>query len=129
MGEPPSGVLREVDGNDLLRRMYYWEAPKAHRSIRLGRAVAASACVPGLFDPVEFANLYPKRIIRLVDGGVRDNQGTGSLLEQECSVLLVSDASGQSSSQNYPGAEPLQVPLRASGIQGARYQTSTCRLL
>ena len=120
MGEPPAGVGAEVDGNDLLRRMYYWEAPKKHRTIRLGRAVAASACVPGLFDPVEFHDLYPNRTIRLVDGGVHDNQGVGGLLEQECSVLLVSDASGQMSSQSHPGAEPFQVPLRASSILGAR---------
>lgn len=120
MGEPPAGVGREVDGNDLLRRMYYWEAPKSHRKVRLGRAVAASACVPGLFDPVEFHELYPKRTIRLVDGGVHDNQGIGALLEQECAVLLVSDASGQMSSQNHPGAELFQVPLRASSILGAR---------
>jgi predicted acylesterase/phospholipase RssA len=120
MGEPASGVMKEVDGNDLLRRMYYWEAPKKHRTVRLGRAVAASACVPGLFAPVEFAELYPKRTTRLVDGGVHDNQGVGGLLEQECSVLLVSDASGQMSSQNHPGAEPYQVPLRASSILGAR---------
>lgn len=120
MGEPPAGVGAEIDGNDLLRRMYYWEAPKDHQTIRLGRAVAASACVPGLFDPIEFQNLYPKRTIRLVDGGVHDNQGVGGLLEQECSVLLVSDASGQMSSQSHPGAEPFQVPLRASSILGAR---------
>jgi predicted acylesterase/phospholipase RssA len=124
MGEPPAAVGREVDGNDLLRRMYYWEAPKAHRRVRLGKATAASACVPGLFDPVEFEDLYPKRTIRLVDGGVHDNQGVGGLLEQECSVLLVSDASGQASSVNYPRAGPFQVSLRASGIQGARVRDS-----
>lgn len=127
MGEPPAGVGTEVDGNDLLRRMYYWEAPKDHRNIRLGRAVAASACVPGLLDPVEFRDLYPKRIIRLVDGGVHDNQGVGGLLEQECSVLLVSDDSGQMGSESYPGAGPFKVPLRASSILGARVREAQYR--
>ena len=120
MGEPPSGVGTEVDGNDLLRRMYYWEAPKAYRKVRLGHAVAASACVPGLFDPVEFTGLYPMRTVRLVDGGVHDNQGVGSLLEQECSVLLVSDASGQMGTQNHPSGSPLGTLSRSSSILGAR---------
>jgi len=31
----------------------------------------------------------------MVDGGAYDNQGIVSLLEQNCTVLLVSDASGQ----------------------------------
>jgi hypothetical protein len=127
MGEPPSGVGAEVDGNDLMRRMYYWEAPKAHQAIRLGRAVAASACVPGLFEPIDFRGLYPKRTIRLVDGGVHDNQGVGGLLEQECSVLLVSDASGQMASQQHPCAGPFQVPLRASNILSARVRESQFR--
>ncbi len=120
MGEPPAGLGTEIDGNDLLRRMYYFEAPPDHRQVRLGRAVAASACVPGLFDPVSFSGLYPDRTVRLVDGGVHDNQGVGTLLEQECSVILVSDASGQSASLRAPGAGPLAVPLRASSIQTAR---------
>src|SRR5215217_5316804 len=63
--------------------------------LRLGYAVAASSCVPGLFEPFPLKDLYPSRVVRLVDGGVHDNQGIGALIEQDCNVLLVSDASGQ----------------------------------
>lgn len=82
MGEPPSGVDSEVDGNDRLRRMYYEDAPSQHRKVRLGHAVAASACVPGLFEPLALAKLYPNKVVRLVDGGVHDNQGIVGLLDQ-----------------------------------------------
>ncbi|MGB7926249.1 MAG: patatin-like phospholipase family protein [Pyrinomonadaceae bacterium] len=99
MGEPPAGIDTEIDGSDRLRRMYYDEAPERHRQVRLGYAVAASACVPGLFEPLMLADLYPDRVIRLVDGGVQDNQGVTGLLEQDCTVMLVSDASGQMASE------------------------------
>ena len=87
--------------------MYYDEAPSAYQRYRLGYAVAASSCVPGLFEPLPLPDLYEhagsgrKITVRLVDGGVHDNQGTASLLEQGCAVLLVSDASGQSNSLRF----------------------------
>jgi predicted acylesterase/phospholipase RssA len=120
MGEPPISTNSSVDCNDLLRRMYYTEAPVGHKDVRLGLAVSASACVPGLFDPVDMEGLFPRRSVRLVDGGVHDNQGVSGLLEQECSVLLVSDASGQMTSERKPGADPVTVFKRTQDISMAR---------
>jgi predicted acylesterase/phospholipase RssA len=120
MGEPPSSIDIEVDTNDQLRRMYYREAPAEHQRIRLGHAVAASACVPGLFEPLSLENLYPDRVVRLVDGGVCDNQGMSSLLEQNCTVILVSDGSGQMTSEKIPSNGPLGVPLRSNSILQSR---------
>jgi len=102
MGEPPAGIDAEVDASDRLRRMYYGEAPGPYQSVRLGYAVAASACVPGLFEPLVLDRLYPDRTVRLVDGGVQDNQGITAMLEQDCNVVLVSDASGQMESVKDP---------------------------
>lgn len=134
MGEPPAGIDWEVDANYRLRRMYYDQAPEPHNRVRLGHAVAASACVPGLFEPLTLANLYERMpmdadrkvrpVVRLVDGGVHDNQGTAALLEQGCSVLLVSDASGQMSEQDKPGNGLIGVPLRANSILQARVRVS-----
>jgi predicted acylesterase/phospholipase RssA len=129
MGEPPLGASSPIDCNDILRRMYYWEAPRKHRDVPLGLAVAASACVPSLFDPVEFRGLYPGRSVRLVDGGTHDNQGIVGLLEQECTVMLVSDASGQSSSENQPSEEILSVGLRSSNILMSRVREAEYRRL
>ena len=126
MGESPLLIDAEIDGNDRLRRMYYADAPPAYRQFRLGRAVAASSCVPGLFAPITLPDLYPDRTVRLVDGGVHDNQGIAGLLEQECSVLLVSDASGQTEVQADPTKEWLGVLYRADNILMARVRQAEC---
>lgn len=123
MGEPPADS--EVDSNYRLRRMYYGEAPIGHRNFRLGSAVAASACVPGLFDPITLKGLYQHNdktniTVRLVDGGVHDNQGIVGLLDQDCNMLLVSDASGQMDAQDNPSSGILGVPLRSNSILMAR---------
>jgi hypothetical protein len=135
MGEPPArGIDSQIDGNDRFRRMYHDEAPERYRGrIRLSEAVAASACVPGLFDPLVMDNLYgttfhPDRpenfITRLVDGGVYDNQGAFGLMEQDCTVLLISDACGQTAVQLEPGGGRLGVSKRANNILMARARES-----
>lgn len=131
MGEPPAGIDGEIDGNDRLRRLYYdgEDTPKPHRQVRLGHAVAASACVPGLFEPLTLGELYPTRIVRLVDGGVCDNQGVAGLLAQDCTVMLVSDGSGQMESQIDPSNGLLGVPLRSNGILQARVRQAQYREL
>lgn len=130
MGEPPAPIDEDVDCNDRLRRMYYGDAPAKYRNFRLGDAVAASSCVPGLFEPLVLDGLYPydfdkvqkdQRVtVRLVDGGCCDNQGIASLLEQDCRSVIVSDASGQMEMRNDPGGGTLQVLLRTNNLFQAR---------
>jgi predicted acylesterase/phospholipase RssA len=129
MGEPPAPIDSEVDANPRLRRMYYEDAPKRHQNIRLGYAVAASSCVPGLFEPLALPGLYEDYTVRLVDGGVFDNQGTASLLEQGCSVLLVSDASGQMGETPDPSSGELGVLLRSASVSQERVRHSQFREL
>ncbi len=129
MGEPPIAINTDVDGNYRLRRMYYKEAPPDHRRIRLGHAVAASACVPGLFEPIVLDKLYEDVTVRLVDGGVHDNQGIMGLLEQDCTVIIVSDASGQMGTQDDPSRGLLGVPLRSNSILMARVREAEYREL
>ncbi len=124
MGEPPLGIDTEIDGNDNYRRMYYREAPEPFRKVRLGHAVAASACVQGVFEPLAFEGLYPGRTVRLVDGGTCDNQGVGGLLEQDCNVILISDGSGQMGTQDHPSPGLLGVPLRSVDIVQARVRAA-----
>jgi predicted acylesterase/phospholipase RssA len=61
MGEPPVDINTEIDANYRLRRMYYSEAPQGHERIRLGYAVGASACVPGIFEPLSLLDLYERK--------------------------------------------------------------------
>jgi predicted acylesterase/phospholipase RssA len=140
MGEPPSTLDAEIEGNYRLRRMYHDEAPRLadrwrgwlgrvlgppdYQRFRLGHAVAASSCVPGLFEPLVLADLYDDKTIRLVDGGVYDNQGVSSLLEQDCNVMVVSDASGQMAAQDQPSSGRLGVPLRCFSVSMARVRQS-----
>jgi predicted acylesterase/phospholipase RssA/MinD-like ATPase involved in chromosome partitioning or flagellar assembly len=129
MGEPPDAIDSEVDSNNRLRRMYYEAAPAPYRRFRLGHAVAASACVPGIFEPLVLPDLYPELTVRLVDGGVHDNQGIAGLLEQGMNVFLVSDASGQMELQRQPASSLLGVPLRANSILMARVREAEFREL
>ena len=118
MGEPPSQISTEIDGNHRLRRMYLEdETPsKRYRDFPLSEAVAASSCVPGLFTPLELKGLYRDKTVRLVDGGVFDNQGIGGLLDQDCQVMIVSDASGQLATDDNPAESPLGVLARSNSV-------------
>jgi predicted acylesterase/phospholipase RssA len=132
MGEAASTVDSRIDSNDYLRRMYYGEAPGRYggRGVRLGDAVAASSCVPGLFPPLKLAKLYKDHpVVRLVDGGVHDNQGIAALLDQDCSVMLVSDASGQMRSQENPPGGTLAGAARSNSVLQARVRLAQYREL
>lgn len=120
MGEPPMPINADIDCNERLRRVYLKDAPPKLKDLRLGHAVAASSCVPGLFEPLVLDRLYEDRSVRLVDGGVCDNQGVSTLLEQDCTVLIVSDGSGQMEADKVPSRGIIGVPLRANSILQAR---------
>ena len=117
MGEPPGLLGSEVDKNTRYRRMWYEQAPTADlKNFRLGYAVAASACVPGLFEPLTLEGLFPNKVVRLVDGGVHDNQGVAGLLDEGCTFLLCSDASGQMQDVDAPSNGVPAVLMRANAI-------------
>jgi predicted acylesterase/phospholipase RssA len=128
MGEPPSRLDERVDASQRLRRVYYRDAPETNelQAPRLSLAVAASACVPGLFPPIRLQQLYDDIDVELVDGGVHDNQGIASLTEQDCAVMLVSDASGQQADDESPKRWLVSVLRRTNSIlmkrvRGAQY--------
>lgn len=134
MGEPPSHINGEIDFNKRYRRVYYKDAPtKELQNYRLGYAVAASACVPGMFEPLTITGLYEGHTVRLVDGGVHDNQGVAGLLSEGCTRILCSDACGQMEDVSNPSDTPPGVLLRVTSIlqdrvREAEYQDLRCRL-
>ena len=134
MGEPPGLMGSEVDKNARYRRLYYEQAPTEElRQFPLGHAVAASACVPVLFEPLIIEGLYSDREVRLVDGGVHDNQGVAGLLDEGCTFVFCSDASGQMEDQHKPSDGLVAVPLRSNSIlmdrvREAQYQNLRGRL-
>lgn len=117
MGEPPGHILGEIDINRRYRQVYYNDAPTDElKKYRLGYSVAASACVPGMFEPLTITGLYEKRTVRLVDGGVHDNQGIAGLLSEGCTRILCSDACGQMEDVLQPSDTPTGVLLRTTSI-------------
>lgn len=125
MGEPPGNIQQDVDAKQRLRRMYYEDAPEPYKDrIRLGHAVGASSCVPVLFEPLMLRGLYPGIDLQLVDGGVHDNQGVTSLLEQECKVMIVSDASGQLSDEATASGNTAGVFFRSDLVLQERVRES-----
>jgi predicted acylesterase/phospholipase RssA len=117
MGEPPGLIGDEIDMNARFRRVYYEDIEKESlRKYPLGQAVAASACVSGLFEPLELKGLYPGYRVQLVDGGVHDNQGVRGLLDEACSIIICSDASGQMDDEVKPQTGRLGVLLRSNSI-------------
>ncbi len=89
--------------------------------ITIGQAVAASCCVPGVFNPLSLPGLFRDQkgepiTVRLVDGGVFDNQGVASLMEAGCTHLVVSDASDVLKRQAEPSGRLLEVAMRANDV-------------
>ena len=93
MGESPWSTHPAADS--VPRLQWHWYEPDSKWQFKLARAVGASACVPGIFEPVRIDEAYDDYQVQLVDGGVHDNQGTVALLAHNCTVLIVSDAAGQ----------------------------------
>lgn len=117
MGESPFAIVAGADPLPRLRRSYY-RNPQGNevRGVTLSAAVTASASVPGLFAPLALENLYEGYSVRLVDGGVYDNQGALGLLQEDCNVLIVSDACGQLGLDKAPGGGHISPLLRSVGI-------------
>jgi predicted acylesterase/phospholipase RssA len=113
MGESPWSVHSSADS--VPRLQWHWYEPEAQWQFSLARAVAASASVPGIFEPLRIDDAYEGYHIQLVDGGVHDNQGTVALLAHNCSLLLVSDAAGQLLLE--PGPQPGLTGLGAYAVR------------
>jgi predicted acylesterase/phospholipase RssA len=126
MGESPWALNEGAD--NIERLQWAWYEPAAGWQIRLARAVAASAAVPGVFAPLSLGKCYKDVDVRLVDGGVYDNQGVVSLLAMNCNVLLVSDAAGQLllERESTPGLKGLAShAMRAMNILMERVRQAT----
>jgi predicted acylesterase/phospholipase RssA len=101
MGEPPrqgtadQSLREDVDKNTILARTKWADLPEACRDFPLGGAVAASACFPGGFPPMQVPGLFDDLVVELVDGGVHDNQGVEGLVDRGCTHWIISDGSGQ----------------------------------
>jgi NTE family protein len=137
IGEPPiSSVMGGSSAMPRLPRLAMDDealSPRQRarlRQLTLGQAVAASCSVPGLFEPFSLEGLYlddrgEDITLRLVDGGVFDNQGLVSLFEEDCSHFICSDASESLQWQSRPPELIHQVALRANDIMMDRIRNES----
>ncbi len=128
VGEPNiSSVLGGTTAMPQLQRLYMDDplltpAQRARLDrITLGEVVAASCCVPGLLEPLSLSGLYvddggEEVAVRLVDGGVFDNQGLVSLFEEGCTHFICSDGSDLLQWQSEPENLIHTVAMRANDI-------------
>src|SRR5439155_12171115 len=127
IGEPELTGVEEADV-DKNSRFVRWKRDNLPVSQRktLGIAVASSGCFPGGLAPVALKGLYGKTpagtaypfILKLVDGGVRDNQGIDALLDEDCKRLIVSDGSAQLNEVLDPGTRLPALLPRVASIEG-----------
>lgn len=107
----------EADVNAVLEGLYYSDAADSkYEQFPLDVAVAASACVPGLFPPLPLSGLFEDWWPQLVDGGVHDNQGISPLIQNNCQTILVSDGSGLMRDETNPKPFPLAVVARSNSV-------------
>jgi predicted acylesterase/phospholipase RssA len=129
VGEPEAqaGGRLDVDKNTRLIRMPYQSLPKSQRRrFTLGFAVSASAAFPVGFAPLVVDKLYgvdkigrrTKYLVRLTDGGVRDNQGIDGLLDAGCTDMLISDGSSPTADIEEPAGTIVGVLPRVLAIGG-----------
>ncbi|MEH7521318.1 patatin-like phospholipase family protein [Priestia megaterium] len=107
----------KVDKNLKLKTVDSYKGIYKHEKFKLGSAVAASACVPGIFAPLAISDLYDEKVrVQLVDGGVYDNQGIDGLLNEECTHFIISDASKQMEDEKEPKVQINNVIRRSNSI-------------
>lgn len=110
MGESQYMYDTTIDKNTIHKYTRYDDFTEEFKNFTIAEAVASSSCVPGLFDPIELNEAYQKdENIKLIDGGVYDNQGLASLIDEECDLIICSDASGQFNDDNDPSSCRLSV--------------------
>ncbi len=85
-----------------------------YEEMSLGNAVGSSSCVPGLFPPFEID--LDVSVLSLVDGGISDNSGVASLLEEKCNYIIISDASLHIDHVHQPSSSITSMLFRTNDI-------------
>jgi NTE family protein len=116
-----SKEAKVIDKNEWLSRTSYDTLDDRLYNFPLPHAVAASTAVPGVFPPMSITGMYPEETrVKLVDGGVHDNQGLQGLIDMGCERVIVSDASGQLTDIRSPSSDMLPVLTRSVSVLSDR---------
>lgn len=112
---------------DFVMELYYLRSAEAMSPrirqdwdrLSLGEAVGASACFPPVFPPFRVLGFYDDLSVTrlgLTDGGVYDNLGVSTLLEERCSYIIASDTGGLFDIQRRASTGRLGMSGRIAGI-------------
>ena len=94
-------------------------AKQEFERIRVADAVAASASFPPVFTPFRLRGVYDERVVSvlgLTDGGVYDNTGVATLLNEGCTHIIASDTGGVFDLQPSASSGRLGMTGRISSI-------------
>lgn len=94
------GTGDETDWMEFVVELYYFRVAEnlyagAPHTVTLPTAVQASANFPPVFSPIELRGLYDEarvRKLQLSDGGLNDNNGIESLMDERCTHIIASEA-------------------------------------
>jgi NTE family protein len=122
MGEAPRLAAAGWGGDALTlkRPLSYNDLGAAVPKSSLPFAVAASASVPGIFDPLPITDMYHDISVQLADGGLFDNLGVWPLIDEETIPIIISDASGHLEIDSNPAPGAIAVLLRSFDVLMAR---------
>lgn len=132
MGELPVQSVNQMSAFD---QIYYRNIKKfGVRNLDVSTAVSASACVPGFFEPVGI-NIYQdekldptnRKIVRLTDGGVFQNDGLLPLYSEGIETVIASGGGKEFAFQPQPSKNNFAVLNDSFGI--ASEQVFSCFLL
>ena len=112
---------------DFAMELYYLRtaeimSPRIQRDwdrLSLGEAVGASACFPPVFPPLRVLGFYDDLWVTrlgLTDGGVYDNLGISTLLEERCTHIIASDTGGLFDVQKRVSAGRLGMSGRIASV-------------
>lgn len=100
-------------------RAFAWDVASGLDNLRLVDATAASANFPPVFTPYHIHDLYDAgtiKVLSLTDGGVHDNLGITVLIDEDCTDMIVSDASGLYREDKSPAGDRIRMMGRIGGM-------------
>ncbi|HEU4365578.1 MAG TPA: patatin-like phospholipase family protein [Candidatus Krumholzibacteria bacterium] len=104
-------------------RAFAWDVAKGLEKLRLVDAAAASANFPPVFTPYHLHDLYDANLVKvlsLTDGGVHDNLGVETLIDEECTHIIASDASGLFRQEEEPAGQRFGMMSRIGSLLTAK---------
>lgn len=121
------GIKIYTDEENKLQPFKYDKLPQKS-IVKLSELVAASTGVPFIFDPLLMVKTNTREVYS-VDGGVFDNLGVVTLLNEKCNKFIISDGSLAIDNRKYPNNRKFNVLRRSNDILMERVKQMQLELI